>query len=139
VYCLLTRKKKAVQVHSLLRHFHNFRLARYPITILWRPWMIGCKRGHFRLPDPDLLSYRSSLAKPAGFSGHGVSAALSASMVKVAIRAQSEHVRNPAEVLAGLNSILYENLQGQFGTAAYVFIFASRARQCKSGGCPAPE
>jgi phosphoserine phosphatase RsbU/P len=72
-------------------------------------------------------------------SGHGVPAALSASMVKVAIRAQSEHVRNPAEVLAGLNSILYENLQGQFGTAAYVFIFASRARQCKSGGCPAPE
>jgi phosphoserine phosphatase RsbU/P len=58
----------------------------------------------------------------ADVSGHGVPAALSASMVKIAIHAQSERVRNPAEVLAGLNSILCGNLQGQFVTAAYVFI-----------------
>ena len=58
----------------------------------------------------------------ADVSGHGVPAALSASMVKVAIHAQSERVRNPAEVLSGLNSILCGNLQGQFVTAAYAFI-----------------
>jgi phosphoserine phosphatase RsbU/P len=62
----------------------------------------------------------------ADVSGHGVPAALSASMVKVAIHAQSERVRNPAEVLAGLNSILCGNLQGQFVTAAYVFIDVAR-------------
>jgi phosphoserine phosphatase RsbU/P len=69
----------------------------------------------------------------ADVSGHGVPAALSASMVKVAIRAQSEHVRNPAEVLAGLNSILYGNLQGQFVTAAYVFIDVAQRRLSYSG------
>jgi len=58
----------------------------------------------------------------ADVSGHGVPAALSASMVKIAIHAQSERVRDPAEVLAGLNSILCGNLQGQFVTAAYAFI-----------------
>jgi phosphoserine phosphatase RsbU/P len=69
----------------------------------------------------------------ADVSGHGVPAALSASMVKVAIRAQSEHVRNPAEVLAGLNSILYGNLQGQFVTAAYVFIDVAQRQLSYSG------
>lgn len=58
----------------------------------------------------------------ADVSGHGVPAALSASMVKVAIHAQSERARNPAQVLAGLNSTLYGLLQGQFVTAAYAFI-----------------
>jgi len=58
----------------------------------------------------------------ADVSGHGVPAALSASMVKVAIRAQSERAERPAEVLAGMNSILCGNLQGQFVTAGYVHL-----------------
>jgi sigma-B regulation protein RsbU (phosphoserine phosphatase) len=69
----------------------------------------------------------------ADVSGHGVPAALSASMVKVAIHAQSERVRNPAEVLAGLNSILCGNLQGQFVTAAYVFIDVAQRQLSYSG------
>lgn len=64
----------------------------------------------------------------ADVSGHGVPAALSASMVKVAIHAQSDSVRNPAEVLAGLNSILCGTLQGQFVTAAYAFIDVAQRR-----------
>lgn len=58
----------------------------------------------------------------ADVSGHGVPAALSASMVKVAIRAQREWADDPAQVLTGLNSILSGNLQGQFVTAGYLFL-----------------
>jgi sigma-B regulation protein RsbU (phosphoserine phosphatase) len=58
----------------------------------------------------------------ADVSGHGVPAALVASMVKVAIAAQAEHADDPAKVLAGLNSILSGKLQGQFVTAAYLFL-----------------
>ena len=73
----------------------------------------------------------------ADVSGHGVPAALSASMVKIAIHAQSERVRNPAEVLAGLNSILCGNLEGQFVTAAYAFIdVAQRQLSYSAAGHP---
>jgi sigma-B regulation protein RsbU (phosphoserine phosphatase) len=58
----------------------------------------------------------------ADVSGHGVPAALVASMVKVAIAAQAEHADNPAKVMAGLNSVLAGKLQGQFVTAAYLFL-----------------
>jgi phosphoserine phosphatase RsbU/P len=50
----------------------------------------------------------------ADVAGHGVPAALSASMVKIAIRAQAQR--------AGLNSILCGNVQGQFVTAGYVYL-----------------
>src|SRR5262249_45365600 len=53
----------------------------------------------------------------ADVSGHGVPAALVASMVKVAIAAQAEHASDPAKVMAGLNSVLSGKLQGQFVTA----------------------
>jgi len=58
----------------------------------------------------------------ADVSGHGVPAALVASMVKVAIAAQAEHAHDPAKVMAGLNAVLTGKLQGQFVTAAYLFL-----------------
>ncbi len=58
----------------------------------------------------------------ADVSGHGVPAALVASMVKVAIAAQAEHADDPAKVMAGLNSVLSGKLQGQFVTAAYLYL-----------------
>jgi serine phosphatase RsbU (regulator of sigma subunit) len=58
----------------------------------------------------------------ADVSGHGVPAALIASMVKVALAAQREHAASPASVLAGLNTALCGRLAGQFVTAAYLFI-----------------
>ena len=69
----------------------------------------------------------------ADVSGHGVPAALSASMVKVAIHAQSHCVRNPAEVLTGLNSILCGTLRGQFVTAAYLFVDVAQRQLNYSG------
>ena len=54
--------------------------------------------------------------------GTAFPAALVASMVKVAIAAQSEHADDPAKVMTGLNSVLAGKLQGQFVTAAYLFL-----------------
>ena len=64
----------------------------------------------------------------ADVSGHGVPAALIASMVKVAFVAQSAHADDPALVLAGMNQIFCGRLERQFITAAYVYIDVIRER-----------
>ena len=58
----------------------------------------------------------------ADVSGHGLPAALIASMLKVAVAAQSPHAFNPARVLAGLNQSLCGKFKHHFVTAAYVFV-----------------
>ncbi len=60
----------------------------------------------------------------ADVSGHGVPAALIASMVKMAATAQREQGEHPAKLLAGMNAALCGNTQGQFVTAAYVHLDA---------------
>jgi sigma-B regulation protein RsbU (phosphoserine phosphatase) len=69
----------------------------------------------------------------ADVSGHGVPAALSASMVKVAIRSQRDWADDPARVLTGLNSILCGNLQGQFVTAGYLYLNPGRGALAYAG------
>jgi phosphoserine phosphatase RsbU/P len=58
----------------------------------------------------------------ADVSGHGVPAALIASMVKLAATSQRANACNPAELLAGMNAALIGNTQQQFVTAAYVHL-----------------
>jgi sigma-B regulation protein RsbU (phosphoserine phosphatase) len=58
----------------------------------------------------------------ADVSGHGVPAALIASMVKVAIAAQKPQADRPAAVLAGMNETLAGRLGSQYVTAAYLFL-----------------
>jgi phosphoserine phosphatase RsbU/P len=58
----------------------------------------------------------------ADVSGHGVPAALIASMVKVAAAAQRPHADRPDAVLAGVNETLAGQLDGQYVTAAYLFL-----------------
>jgi hypothetical protein len=64
----------------------------------------------------------------ADVSGHGVPAALIASMVKIALAAQEEHAAEPAAVLAGMNRILCGKLDRGFVTAAYVWVDAEAGR-----------
>ena len=75
----------------------------------------------------------------ADVSGHGVPAALIASMVKVAFVAQSSHPDDPARVLAGMNQIFCGRLERQFVTAAYVYVDAvdGRLRYGSAGHPPA--
>ncbi len=74
----------------------------------------------------------------ADVSGHGVPAALVASMVKVAIAAQAGHADDPAKVMTGLNTVLSGKLQGQFVTAAYLFLDleAGKGRYSAAGHPP---
>jgi phosphoserine phosphatase RsbU/P len=60
----------------------------------------------------------------ADVSGHGVPAALIASMVKMAATSQRAHAAHPATLLAEMNAALCGNTQGQFVTAAYVHLDA---------------
>ncbi len=73
----------------------------------------------------------------ADVSGHGVPAALIASMVKVALAAQREHAESPAAVLAGMNETLCGRLGGQYVTAAYLFIDI-RSRTIRYGAAGHP-
>lgn len=54
----------------------------------------------------------------ADVSGHGVPAALVASMLKICFAAQWAQARDPASVLAGFNRMLCDVLRGQYVTAA---------------------
>ena len=58
----------------------------------------------------------------ADVSGHGLPAALIASMLQVALTAQVSHVAEPRKVLAGLNKALCGKFQQNFVTAAYVYV-----------------
>lgn len=63
----------------------------------------------------------------ADVSGHGVPAALIASMVKLAASSQRANAAEPATLLSGMNQALFGNTQSQFVTAAYVHLDADTA------------
>lgn len=64
----------------------------------------------------------------ADVSGHGVPAALIASMVKVAMQSVVAVADSPAEVMRRLNRVLSGQLRGQFVTAAYLWVDTERNR-----------
>jgi sigma-B regulation protein RsbU (phosphoserine phosphatase) len=58
----------------------------------------------------------------ADVCGHGVPAALIASMLKVAVQSVAACASNPGQLLAGLNRVLAEPLRGQLVSAAYLWV-----------------
>jgi sigma-B regulation protein RsbU (phosphoserine phosphatase) len=74
----------------------------------------------------------------ADVSGHGVPAALIASMVKMAASSERANAANPALLMAGMNAALCGNTQGQFVTAAYVYLDA-QARQLRYAAAGHPS
>src|SRR3954452_359860 len=73
----------------------------------------------------------------ADVSGHGMPAALIASMLKIALAAQSAHADDPARVLHGLNQALCGKFQHHYVTAAYVFVdMEKRTRTYAGAGHP---
>ena len=74
----------------------------------------------------------------ADVSGHGVPAALIASMVKMAATSQRVNAAHPAQLLTGMNAALCGNTQGQYVTAAYVHLNAeTREMRYAAAGHPA--
>ena len=73
----------------------------------------------------------------ADVSGHGVPAALIASMVKIAVAAQAEHAAEPGRVLQSMNRIFQGKLERSFITAAYAVVDrAARTIAYSSAGHP---
>jgi phosphoserine phosphatase RsbU/P len=73
----------------------------------------------------------------ADVSGHGMPAALIASMLKIALAAQSAHGDDPARVLLGLNQALCGKFQHHYVTAVYVFVdMEKRALSYAGAGHP---
>jgi len=62
----------------------------------------------------------------ADVSGHGIPAALVASMVKLAFSAQAEQAHDPTRVLSGMNRILCSHMENTFVTAIYAVIDSDR-------------
>ena len=73
----------------------------------------------------------------ADVSGHGVPAAIIASMIKVAAQAANGCASDPAQVLRSVGSILNKNLRGQLISAAYLWIdMAARTAAYSAAGHP---
>src|SRR5277367_458390 len=62
----------------------------------------------------------------ADVSGHGMPAALIASMLKIALATQEAHAADPAQVLLGLNQAMCGKFQHHYVTAAYLFVDMER-------------
>jgi phosphoserine phosphatase RsbU/P len=58
----------------------------------------------------------------ADVTGHGVPAALVASMVKVAVSTQCRNDSGPADIIAGLNNVLCKEAHEQYVTAEYLYL-----------------
>lgn len=64
----------------------------------------------------------------ADVTGHGVPAALIASMIKMAVQAVIGCAENPGEVLRGMDRVLSGQLQEQFVSAAYLWMDTEKGR-----------
>lgn len=63
----------------------------------------------------------------ADVSGHGIPAALVASMVKLAFSAQAEYAHDPARVLTSMNQMLCRHLEHSYVTAVYAVVDMDRS------------
>jgi len=68
----------------------------------------------------------------ADVTGHGVPAALIASMIKVAIQSVETCAQYPREVLRELNRILFKQIHEQYVSAAYLWIDTGSGKACYS-------
>lgn len=62
----------------------------------------------------------------ADISGHGISAALLASLVKMAFTSQKSNARLPAILMDELNKLLYSTLANRFITSSYAYLDLER-------------
>ena len=69
----------------------------------------------------------------ADVSGHGMPAALIASMLKIAFAAQSANACDPVLLLSGLNEALCGKFRGHYVTAAYLLIDTEKQSFCYAG------
>jgi sigma-B regulation protein RsbU (phosphoserine phosphatase) len=92
----------------------------------------------------DMYDFRQDDASRCGIlvadvAGHGVPAALVASMVKIAVSAQSHLASDPAAMMSELNRTLRREVRRAFVTATYLWVdMEARSVTVCNGGHPAP-
>ena len=74
----------------------------------------------------------------ADVSGHGLPAALIASMLQTALAAQSPIASDPAQVLSRLNQALYGKFQNHYVTAIYLFVNLEKGTVVYAGSAHQP-
>jgi serine phosphatase RsbU (regulator of sigma subunit) len=74
----------------------------------------------------------------ADVSGHGMPAALIASMLKIAFATQAANACDPARLVKGLNDILFGKFESHFITAAYAFIDTEKHTVTYAGAAHPP-
>jgi sigma-B regulation protein RsbU (phosphoserine phosphatase) len=75
----------------------------------------------------------------ADVSGHGVPAALIASMIKVGMQLVVPCAHDPRAVLSGLNRVISSQLRGQFVSAAYLWLDAENGKALYSAAGHPPH
>jgi sigma-B regulation protein RsbU (phosphoserine phosphatase) len=74
----------------------------------------------------------------ADVSGHGVPAALVASMLKIALATQASYAASPSVLLANLHALFRGKLERQHITAAYAYFSSDGSVRVASAGHPPP-
>jgi phosphoserine phosphatase RsbU/P len=126
-----TREKLAQQLLAIQKELETARLIQQSILPQTVPQIDGLDIAARYVPmasvagdfyDFIVLDNKHVGILVADVSGHGMPAALIASMLKIALPGQSAHADDPARVLQGLNQALCGKFQHHFVTAVYVFV-----------------
>jgi sigma-B regulation protein RsbU (phosphoserine phosphatase) len=129
----LDRDAQLAAVHKELEVAQEIQRSILPVAFPEsRSFRVAARYAPMRSVAGDFYDYPLTGDDEAGLlvadvSGHGVPAALIASMVKLAAASQRGNAADPAAFLAGMNSVLCHNTQSQFVTAAYVHLNAVAA------------
>lgn len=126
-----TREKLAQQLTAIQKELETARLIQQSILPETVPQIAGLDIAARYIPMTsvagDFYDFLVVDDKRVGIlvadvSGHGMPAALIASMLKIALAAQADHATEPTRVLQGLNKALCGKFQHHYVTAAYVFL-----------------
>ena len=141
-----TREKLAQQLLAIQKEIETARLIQQSILPQTVPQIDGLDIAARYIPMTsvagDFYDFIAVDNKHVGIlvadvSGHGMPAALIASMLKIALAAQSAHGDDPARVLQGLNQALCGKFQHHYVTAVYVFVdMEKRALSYAGAGHP---
>ncbi|HKD05160.1 MAG TPA: SpoIIE family protein phosphatase [Bryobacteraceae bacterium] len=137
-----TREKLAQQLSAIQKELETARLIQQSILPETAPQIDGLDIAARYLPmasvagdfyDFVVVDNKHVGILVADVSGHGMPAALIASMLKIALAAQSGHADDPARVLHGLNQALCGKFQHHYVTAAYAFVDMEKRKLTYAG------
>lgn len=118
--------RAASQIQSSILPRKNPQVGNFRLAVRYAPMRAVAGDFYDFLPiRPDCLGI-----VVADVAGHGVPAALVASMVKVAVSGQTAIGTEPGKVITGLNSTLCSHAEGQYATAVYLVLDQTRRTGC---------